>query len=265
LGIASLASICLPVNCQDVDFKKLQTLPALVKAAKIKEIPERSDFETVEKYVQKILASGKEVNLVVDLPLKKPYSSYDQTGFWYDPAKEAFILREYVLHPSVDGPSKSKKLVGGNTYGAVASYTSATSIYYSVDPIFWIKGSERGVPEAFRISPEMVAASGLAQVVKGHDKSMVLEMSIPTSPDEAARKTKSFAVVYVGKVFGIHNRYNTFPASVDDRFEHRQIWSELLMDARDMKVFIVDKSTKTVLAKVNFATIPSGSSELVIP
>ena len=72
LVAATVAVLCLPAIGQDVDFKKLQTLPAFVKAAKLKELPEQTEFETAETYVRKILASGKDAQLVVDLETSQP-------------------------------------------------------------------------------------------------------------------------------------------------------------------------------------------------
>ena len=264
LVAATVAVLCLPAIGQDVDFKKLQTLPAFVKAAKLKELPEQTEFETAETYVRKILASGKDAQLVVDLETSQP-GPPDPTGFWYDPTKEAFILREYSIRPVANGPSQSKKRVGGNSFGAVGAYTSTSSVYYAVDPAFWIKA---GTGSVNRTAPGMVAASGLARLVEArgpHGKTTVLEAVIPTPLADAPRKTQSFAVVYVGRVFGLHTRHKTTSATFSSPQETQEAWSDLVMDARSMKVFIVDKALKTVLARVEFATKPSPSYELVLP
>ena len=119
-----------------------------------------------------------------------------------------------------------------------------------------------------RTAPGMVAASGLARLVEArgpHGKTTVLEAVIPTPLWDAPRKTQSFAVVYVGRVFGLHTRHKTTTATFSSPQETQEAWSDLVMDARSMKVFIVDKALKTVLARVEFATKPSPSYELVLP
>lgn len=223
----------------------------------------KSDFETNEEFIQRVVNGAKVRSFLVPIKYKAEADSFEP-AFFYSANNKGFILYDPFFHLEMgSGKKVTGSYTGTNSYGVKSKITKTyreESFFNFVTVAGGLEGYKgiSGSPESMELSYESRLHENSL-----FDSAEALYCLIPIDPEKARKKISSYAFLVEGLVFSVTESLGGSSPTISDPEDAESKKFEIKMDAASTIIKIIDLETKGIVKSIHFvrSALPKNETE----